>query len=81
MEKEKGFREIKCEGEGCPLVLKFKITEKNYGQTGKVVCKSCGQSHRVTIPFPPLAERESTVKLPKEPDFWKDIFPWPEVKK
>ncbi|MDP3954512.1 MAG: hypothetical protein Q8Q06_03805 [bacterium] len=65
------FRHIECGG--CQTVLRFKITEKNYGRTGTVECKECGCKNRVTIPFPPSPSRVNPADELKE--FIKSIFP------
>ena len=54
---EKGYRTLKCNGDGCNIVLRISITVAQYGKTLEVKCK-CGTKNRVAIPTPPI-ERQT----------------------
>ena len=55
---EKGYREVKCpgttkeNGNSCNKIIRFRVSEENYGGTMEGKCPNCGQKLRVRIPLP-----------------------------
>jgi rRNA maturation protein Nop10 len=64
---EKEYREIKCIGliekngnlTPCDKIIRFKVSEQNYGGTMEGKCPNCGQKLRVRIPLPVKTEDQS----------------------
>lgn len=53
---EKGFRMVKCPNRECPKKIRIKVSERNYGKKGKIICPKCKEVFMVTIPVPAIDE-------------------------